>query len=99
MTVSLTLQLSDELSHKLLTQAQQRNLSLESLILQSLEQFASQGSTSILPSPSPLTTQLNPEQDPLLQLIGTLHLGTTDLGENHDAYIGQALLDELNPHE
>jgi len=35
------------------------------------------------------------EYDPITPLIGSLHLGTTDLGENHDYYIGQALLREL----
>jgi predicted transcriptional regulator len=39
------------------------------------------------------------EYDPITPLIGTLHLGTTDLAENHDFYIGEALAQELNPIE
>jgi hypothetical protein len=41
------------------------------------------------------TTKTTDETDPILSLIGTLHLGTTDLGENHDQYIGEALYQEL----
>jgi len=37
--------------------------------------------------------------DPITSLIGTLHLGTTDLAENHDRYLGEALAQELNPSE
>jgi hypothetical protein len=41
------------------------------------------------------TTKTTDETDPILSLIGTLDLGTTDLGENHDHYIGEALYQEL----
>jgi hypothetical protein len=59
-------------------------------------------------------TQITPEQliiqalnqylqptdtDQLLSLIGTLDLGTTDLAENHDQYIGEALYQELHNAE
>lgn len=39
------------------------------------------------------------EYDPITPLIGTLHLGTTDLATNHDRYISEALEQELNPIE
>ncbi len=42
-------------------------------------------------------THITPEQ--LRSLIGTLDLGTTDLGENHDQYIGEALDRELHNAE
>jgi phycoerythrin alpha chain len=35
--------------------------------------------------------------DPIAPLIGTLHLGTTDLAENHDRYLSEALERELTP--
>lgn len=37
--------------------------------------------------------------DPLASLIGTLHLGTTDLAENHDHHIAEALEQELQVSE
>lgn len=37
--------------------------------------------------------------DPLSALIGTLHLGTTDLAENHDRYLAESLEQGLNPSE
>jgi hypothetical protein len=37
--------------------------------------------------------------DPITPLIGTLHLGTTDLAENHDRYLTADLERELNPGE
>jgi predicted transcriptional regulator len=39
------------------------------------------------------------EYDPITPLIGTLHLDTTDLAENHDRYIGETLAQKLNPIE
>jgi hypothetical protein len=36
-----------------------------------------------------------PEYDPITPLIGSLHLNTNDLAENHDHYIGQALHREM----
>lgn len=48
-----------------------------------------------LPSVSPVPSQY----DPITPLIGTLHLGTTDLAENHDRYIGEVLAQELNSSE
>jgi HEAT repeat protein len=47
---------------------------------------------------SPLSDQ-STEYDPITPLIGTLRLGTTDLAENHDFYIGEALAQELNSIE
>ena len=37
--------------------------------------------------------------DPITPLIGTLHLETTDLAENHDRYLSEALELELNSGE
>ncbi|MBW4552593.1 MAG: hypothetical protein KME35_16010 [Aphanocapsa sp. GSE-SYN-MK-11-07L] len=40
-----------------------------------------------------------PEYDPITPLIGSLHLGTHDLGENHDRYIGQSFYLEIKGDE
>lgn len=86
MAKTLTIQLPEDLELKLTAQAEKLNLSLESLILQSLEQSVSQ-------------LELD-QDDPLLRLIGSIHIeGIHDLGENHDHYIGQALYRELHPDE
>ena len=54
----------------------------------------SQQSSETLPRP-----HVNAAVDPLSDLIGTLHLGTTDLAEDHDRYLTDALKQELNPSE
>jgi len=41
----------------------------------------------------------NAAADPLSTLIGTLHLGTTDLAEHHDLYLAESLEQELNSSE
>jgi hypothetical protein len=78
----LTIKLPDDLEHQLTIQAEQLNLSLEELVLQSLTQSAKQ------------TDRL--EADPILPLIGTLKFENSDLGENHDTYIRESLQQELN---
>jgi hypothetical protein len=40
---------------------------------------------------------VHPSVDPIAALIGTLHLGTTDLAKNHDRYLTADLERELNP--
>lgn len=85
MTKTLTIQISDELEQKLVTQAQKLHLSIEDLILQSLAKS--------------VEAEYSPENDPILALAGTLHLGTTDLSQNHDRYIGEALAKDLSPDE
>ena len=83
MSILLTITLEDDLQQTILTHATQINLTLEDLILQTLRQQF------------PNVTAPSPEAQELLNLIGTLDLGTTDLGENHDRYIGEALYREL----
>ena len=39
------------------------------------------------------------DYEPLLALAGTLKIGITDLGENHDDYIAEVLEAELHPDE
>lgn len=80
MAKTLTINLPDDLEHQLTIQAEQLNISLEQLILQSLK------STNLADSL---------EVDPILPLIGTLKFENSDLGENHDNYIRESLQQEL----
>lgn len=81
MSKTLAIQLPDELQEQLLQRANKLNMSLESLVLQSLTQLVS--------SPTP------DEFDPILPLLGTLTAKVDDIGENHDRYIGSALQQEI----
>lgn len=85
MAKTLTIQLPEDLELKLNAQAKKLNVSLESLILQSLEQSV---------------TQLELDQDdPLVQLFGSIKTDIKDVADNHDYYIGQALYEELRGAE
>lgn len=80
-----TIRLSEDLELKLTAQAEKLNLSLESLILQSLEQTVK---------------QIEPDQnDPLVQLFGSIKTDIQDVADRHDHYIGQALYEELRGAE
>ncbi len=81
MSKTLAIQLPDELQEQLLQRANKLNISLESLVLQSL--------TELVSSPNP------DEFDPILPLLGTLTAKVDDIGENHDRYIGSALQQEI----
>jgi hypothetical protein len=73
----------------------QTNQSPQELILQLLAQ-------NLIPSTalsSPPTTALNFPTDPLFQLAGSISSELTDVAENHDDYIGQALYDEMHCDE
>jgi hypothetical protein len=84
--MQVTIDLPPILQSELSKQATTLNLSIESLILQAIHQYTA-------------TQPPDPNYDPITPLIGTLDLGTTDLGENHDYYLGQALLKELRSTE
>lgn len=83
MMTPVTLQLPDELADQLNALAAQQNVSLESYVLRYL--------TLQLSSPASSGEEAAVEFDPITPLIGSLDIGTTELGENHDHYIGQAL--------
>jgi hypothetical protein len=88
MAKTLTIQIPDDLEQALTLQAQRLNQSPEDVVLELL-------SRQLPPLPQPQA-----EEDPLLKLLGSIHLeGISDLGENHDHYIGQALYRELHPDE
>jgi hypothetical protein len=85
MTHPLTIQLPEDLQQTLLTHAAQTQLTLEQLVLQTLLQ--------------PFAQVPSPETEQLLSLIGSLNLGTTDLAENHDRHIGEALYQDFRDAE
>jgi hypothetical protein len=55
--------------------------------------------TELFSKVPPKAESSSPEVEQLLSLIGTLDLETTDLAENHDYYIGEALYQELKNAE
>jgi hypothetical protein len=78
----------------------QITIDLPEALQQSLLSQAAQAQTT----PEQLIQYLHPtttstDADQLLSLIGTLELGTTDLSENHDQYIGEALHQKLHNAE
>jgi hypothetical protein len=87
MTKTLTIALPDDLERALTTQAELLQKSPEELVLQVLSQ-------QLAPAQSE-PQQENDQTDPLLSLIGSIHSDIRDVAENHDAYIGQALYQDL----
>ena len=92
MAKTLTIQIPDDLEQALTLQAQRLNKSPEDVVVELL-------SRQLPPLPQP-QAEAQTADDPLLKLLGSIHLeGISDLGENHDYYIGQALYRELHPDE
>lgn len=91
MAKTFTITLPDDLEQALTAQAERMNKSLEEIVLQALSQ---QLKTLLQAN---LVQQV--EIDPLLRLIGSLSVDVSDLAENHDYYIGQALYQELTGDE
>ncbi|MCG5059375.1 hypothetical protein VB834_02670 [Limnoraphis robusta Tam1] len=87
MAKTFTITLPDELEQALMVQAERLNQSLEEVVLQVLSQQIDTLSQSQLTQPE--------ENDPLLRLIGSLHVDVSDLAENHDQYLGNAFYQEL----
>ncbi|NES80817.1 MAG: hypothetical protein F6K10_05125 [Moorea sp. SIO2B7] len=81
MSKTLTIKVPDKLEQQLLQKASQLNISLETLILKSLNQVVN------LPKK---------DDDPLLPLLGTLKAEVTDIGENHDYYIGKGIQEKMS---
>ncbi|HEY9817420.1 MAG TPA: hypothetical protein V6D20_16705 [Candidatus Obscuribacterales bacterium] len=84
--MQITIALPDALQQALVHQAAQNQTTPEQLIIQALKQYLQPAITTA-------------DTDQLLSLIGTLELGTTDLAENHDQYLGEALYQELRNAE
>ena len=80
--MQLTINLPPDLQEKLISHAALLNVSLESLVLQSLEQTAQQADQV--------------KNDPLVALFGTIRSGLPHLADNHNHYVGQALQGEMH---
>ncbi|MBD2578646.1 hypothetical protein [Oscillatoria sp. FACHB-1406] len=91
MARTLTLVLPDHLEQALTERAECLNQSMEEVMLQLLSQQLTISSQSESEQPG--------ETDPLLRLIGSLNVDVSDLAENHDYYIGQALRQKLKRNE
>ena len=85
MSKTITITLPDRLEQAITQARQDTQTTEEQMILQLLTQL--------------LTPLPDPETDPLLKLIGCINSDIIDVAENHDYYIGQALYEELHPHE
>ncbi|HTL89186.1 MAG TPA: hypothetical protein VL134_07285, partial [Leptolyngbya sp.] len=65
-----------------------QNRTIQELLIQMLHSLeASSQSQTVVAN--------EPEYDPITPLIGSLHLETHDLAENHDRYLGQALYRQM----
>lgn len=87
--MQITIDLPDLLQPQLLAQAEHLQISIETFILQAIHQQLTQTTESVHSLP------ITPVAEELLSIIGSLSLGTTDLSEHHDRYIGEALYQEL----
>ena len=85
MSKTITITLPDRLEQAITQARQDTQTTEEQMILQLLTQL--------------LTPLPDPKTDPLLKLIGCINSDITDVAENHDNYLGQALYEELQPHE
>jgi HEAT repeats len=75
------------------------NLSVRQAAIQALQQIGTQSALATLARELPTEASAHAPVDLIAALIGTLHLGTTDLAENHDRYLTADLELELNPGE
>jgi hypothetical protein len=78
---TLVIELSDELEQQLGIQAIKQKTSLEDIVLEWLTR-----SVRLIDET---------EGDPIAPLLGTLTADVTDLGEQHDTYLGNTLQQEL----
>jgi hypothetical protein len=86
MSTTYTITLPDNLEQALSQTLTQTKQTPEETILQLLTQ-------SLIPAIDP-----DLANDPLFQLAGCITSDLTDIADNHDHYIGQALYQEMHPH-
>lgn len=88
MAKTFTITLPDNLEQAITDWAERLNQSPEAILLQALtKQFINTAQVHHIAAI---------ETDPLIKLIGSLDIDLPDLAENHDRYIAQDLLQELN---
>lgn len=92
MQIKIELQIDEQLLDRVQAIATSRHRTIQELLLELLQSLdgADIGKT---------ISSEQPEYDPITPLIGSLHLDTHDLAENHDRYIGQALHQEMRGGE
>jgi len=79
---------------------QDEDLLVRQVAAEALQHIGTEPALALLAQQSPEQSfQKNAAADPVSALIGTLHLGTTDLAEHHDRYLAESLEQELNPSE
>ena len=68
---------------------------------EALRQIGTESALAVLGQEAPDSVSSTPDLtfDPITPLIGALHLGTTDLAEDHDRYLTEALEQELHSGE
>lgn len=92
---TIEIQIDDELFQQAQIVAESRHSTVQDILVEMLKSLASKGTAE-----TAVPTEAEMEDDPILRLIGSIHLeGVHDLGENHDYYIGQALYREMHPDE
>lgn len=85
MSNTVALEVPQELYEALQAQAQKKGQDPDTLAIEWLTEAIQQASAI--------------EDDPLIQLFGTLESDLTDIAEQHDDYIGRALAHKLRDHE
>lgn len=85
--------IDDQLLERVSTITATQNRTIQELLIQMLNapEESNQSETALTPG--------EPEYDPMTPLMGSLHLDTHDLAENHDSYIGQALYRQMKRGE
>ncbi|MEL7070613.1 MAG: HEAT repeat domain-containing protein [Cyanobacteria bacterium J06634_6] len=81
---------------------QDENLIVRSSVTEALRKIGTDKAITLLAqhnSEKSYDSETDLDYEPLLSLAGTLDIGTTDLGENHDKYIAEALERELRPDD
>lgn len=84
MQITIALQIDPHLLERVQAVAASRHRTLEELVVELLSSL-----DDVEIGKAPLAEPS--EYDPITPLIGSLHLDTHDLAENHDHYLGQAL--------
>jgi len=85
MSNTAALEVPQELYEALQAQAQKKGQEPDTLAIEWLTQAIQQASAI--------------EDDPLIQLFGTLESDITDIAEQHDDYIGRELVHKLRGHK
>ncbi len=90
---TIKLIIDDQLLERVSAIAASQNHTLQELLIKLLNSLDDADNSAIDSPPD------ESEYDPITPLIGSLHLDTQDLAENHNRYIGEALYREIKSDE